>query len=223
MATETPDGCLIFEDRVEAGRLLGVRLSIYQHDDPIILALPRGGVVVGYEVAHALNAPLDVVIARKLGVPGHEELAMGAIAPGSVCTLDNQTIQWAGITEKQIQAAITKETVEMNRRLHLYRGDRPLPEIRNRTAILVDDGLATGLTMQAAVQWIRHERPQRLIVAVPVGAPETCERLRREVDNLICLCMPPDFRAVGMWYRRFEQTTDQEVIDLLAHQDSRGE
>ncbi|MCW3097681.1 MAG: phosphoribosyltransferase [Chthonomonadaceae bacterium] len=216
MATETPDGTLIFEDRTDAGRFLAGKLTVYKQEDPIVLALPRGGVVVGYEIARALNAPLDVIVARKLGAPGHEELGIGAIAPGDVRVLDERTIHWLGITDEQLQRVIAKETLEMNRRLRLYRGDRPLPEVRDKTVILVDDGLATGVTAQAAILSLRRQQPRRLIVAIPVCAPETAERLRTEVDELTCLSTPAEFRAVGLWYRRFEQTTDQEVIDLLA-------
>jgi len=215
MATETPDGTLIFEDRADAGRVLAQVLMVYKKDNPIVLALPRGGVVVGYEVARALDAPLDVIVARKLGAPGHEELGIGAIAPGGVRILDEEVLQWLGISEAQIKRVTARETEEMNRRLHLYRGNRPPLDVSGRTAILVDDGLATGVTARAAIESVRRQEPQRLIVAVPVCASETAERLRPRVDNLVCASVPPNFRAVGLWYNRFAQTTDQEVIALL--------
>lgn len=215
MTTEPSDGILIFEDRADAGRVLARKLLAYKQDNPIVLALPRGGVVVGYEVAHALQAPLDVIVARKLGAPGHEELGIGAIAPGGVYLLDEQSMEWLGITEAQLQRVIARETEEVNRRLRLYRGRRPVLDVQDRTVILVDDGLATGVTARAAILSLRKQHPRRLIVAVPVCAPETAERVRAEVDDLICASNPPYFQAVGLWYRNFEQTTDQEVIDLL--------
>jgi putative phosphoribosyl transferase len=181
----------------------------------MVLALPRGGVVVAFEIARALHAPLDVLVARKLGAPGHEELGIGAIAPGGVRVLDEQAVRWLGITEEQLQRIVARETEEMNRRLRLYRGNRPLPNVRGKTVILVDDGLATGATAQAAIASLRQQQPRRLVLAVPVCASETAERLRPEVDNLICVSIPPLFRAVGLWYRNYEQTTDQEVTDLL--------
>jgi len=215
MAIQTPDASLVFEDRASAGRLLAQDLLAYKKDNPTVLALPRGGVVVGYEIARALNAPLDVIVARKLGAPGHEELGIGAIAPGGVRVLDEMAVQWLGITEAQLQRVMARETEEMNRRLRLYRGERPLPDVKNRTVILVDDGLATGVTARAAILSLRQQQPRRLVLAVPVCAAETAERLRQEVDDLVCASIPPYFRAVGIWYHRFEQTTDQEVIDLL--------
>ena len=215
MEIEIPDGTLIFEDRREAGRILAQQLLGYRDELPIVLGLPRGGVVVAYEIARILNAPLDVVVARKLGVPGHEELGMGAIAPGGVRVLDEMAVQRLGITGSQIQTVAARETVEMNRRLRLYRGERPLPDLKNRTVILVDDGLATGVTAEAAIRFVRQHQPKRLVLAVPVCAAETAARLQAEVDALICACTPPDFGAVAVWYRHFEQTTDQEVIDLL--------
>jgi predicted phosphoribosyltransferase len=215
VAIETETGDLIFEDRSEAGRILAQMLKPYQKENPIILALPRGGVVVGYEIARALQAPLDVIVARKLGAPGHEELGIGAIAPGGVRVLDEQSIEWLGISESRLRQVIDRETEEMNRRLRLYRGDRPLPDLQNKTVILVDDGLATGVTARAAVASIRQQNPRRLIAAMPVCAPESAERLRMEVDDLVCASIPPYFRAVGLWYRNFNQTADEEVIALL--------
>lgn len=215
MDLEMPREGLIFEDRVDAGRLLAQKLLKYKEEDPLILALPRGGVVVGYEVARALNAPLDVIVARKLGAPGQEELGIGAIAPGGIRVLDEQAVEWLDITDAQLQRVTARETAEMNRRLRLYRGDRPLPDVRGRTVILVDDGLATGVTARAAVAFLHRQQPRRLIVAIPVCASETADRIRAEVDDLVCASIPPHFRAVGIWYRSFDQTTDQEVIDLL--------
>jgi predicted phosphoribosyltransferase len=219
MATETRDGSLVFDDRADAGRHLARQLLYYRRGPdgvpPIVLALPRGGVVVGYEVARALNAPLDLVVARKLGAPGHEELGIGAIAPGGVRVLDGMAIRWLGISEEQVRQIVNRETEEMNRRIELYRGSRPLPDVRGRTAILVDDGLATGVTARAAVQFLRAQDPERLVVAVPVCSAETADLLRSQVDEVICASIPPFFRAVGLWYRDFTQTTDQEVIDLL--------
>jgi putative phosphoribosyl transferase len=216
MAVETQAGPLVFENRADAGRILAQQLKVYQNENPLILALPRGGVVVGYEIARTLNAPLDVIVARKLGAPGHEELGIGAIASGGVRVLDEQAVQWLGIPENQLQRITDRETREMERRLRLYRGDRPPPEVRDHTVILVDDGLATGVTARAAVLSLKQQNPRRLVLAVPVCASETARRLETEVDDLVCASIPPDFHAVGLWYRNFEQTTDQEVIDLLA-------
>lgn len=212
----TQEGPLVFEDRALAGRVLARHLLSYREERPIVLALPRGGVVVGAEIARALKAPLDVIVARKLGAPGHEELGIGAIAPGGVRVVDEQAVQWLGISEAQMERIVARETEEMNRRQRLYRGDRPGPEVQDRTVILVDDGLATGVTARAAIASLRQQKPRRLILAVPVCPVETADRLRVEVDDLICPSLPADFGAVGLWYQRFEQTTDQEVIDLLA-------
>lgn len=215
MAAELVANTLVFEDRAQAGRVLAGHLLRFRDEKPIVLALPRGGVVVGCEVAWALDAPLDVIAARKLGAPGREEFGMGAIAPGGVRVLDEAAIAMLGITEREIERAIESETREMNRRLHLYRGDRPFPDVRGRTVILVDDGLATGVTARAAILFLRQQHPRRIVLSTPVCAKETAERMRTEVDDLVCVSIPPDFQAVGAWYLRFDQTTDQEVIDLL--------
>lgn len=215
MATETMDGSLIFDDRAEAGRILAARLLHYWDENPLILALPRGGVVVGYEIARLLNAPLDVIVARKLGAPGHEELGIGAIAPGGILVLDEEAVQWLGVTEAQLRREVKRQTEEMNRRLQLYRGNRPPRDVSDHTVILVDDGLATGVTARAAIASVRRQSPRRLVLAVPVCASQTEERLRDEVDDLVCVSMPIAFRAVGLWYQNFAQTTDQEVIALL--------
>jgi len=216
MAVQMPDRTLVFEDRTEAGRVLARELLRFANESPIVLALPRGGVVVAFEIARELHAPLDVIVARKVGAPGREELGIGAVAPGGVLVLDEQLAAWLGITEAQLRPLVARETDEMNRRLRLYRGDRPMPDLKDRTAILVDDGLATGVTARAAVQFLRQQRPQRIIVAIPVCSPDTAQRLQSEVDEVVCASYPYPFYGVGMWYREFDQTSDQEVIDLLA-------
>jgi putative phosphoribosyl transferase len=206
-----------FRDRREAGRLLASRLAAYANrPDVLVLALPRGGVPVAFEVARALGAPLDVFVVRKLGVPGHEELAMGAIATGGVRVLNDQVVRALRIPEYVIEAVAGKERQELARRERLYRGDRPFPDVRGRTAILVDDGLATGTTMQAAVRALRQQQAARIVVAVPLAAPETCQELSEEVDDIVCAVTPEPFEAVGLWYEDFSQTTDEEVGDLLA-------
>jgi putative phosphoribosyl transferase len=205
-----------FHDRVDAGRQLANRLMEYAgQPDVLVLALPRGGVPVAYEVAQALSAPLDIFLVRKLGVPGHEELAMGAIATGGVRVRNEEVIRMAGVTEAQIAAVAADEQRELERREREYRGDRPEPEVRGRTVILVDDGLATGSTMRAAAEALRHEGARRLVVAVPVAPPETCEAFRSEVDEIVCAITPEPFYGVGMWYKDFSQTSDEEVRDLL--------
>ena len=206
-----------FRDRSEAGRLLASKLAAYvNHPDVLVLALPRGGVPVAYEVARALGAPLDVFLVRKLGVPGHEELAMGAVATGGVRVLNDQVVRALHIPDYVIDAVAAREQQELARRERLYRGGRPPPDVRGRTVILVDDGLATGATMHAAIKALRQLQPARLVVAVPTAAPETCEALRAEVDEVICAITPEPFYAVGLWYEDFSQTTDEEVRDLLA-------
>jgi predicted phosphoribosyltransferase len=207
----------VYRDRTEAGRVLAERLGTYaDRPEVIVLALPRGGVPVGYEVARALHAPLDVFIVRKLGVPGHEELAMGAVATGGVRVLNDQVVRGLGIPDSVIDAVASWELEELRRRERLYRGDRPPPDVRGKTVILVDDGLATGSTMLAAVRALRQQQPARIVVAVPIAAPDTCELLRAEVDDVVCAVTPEPFYAVGLWYRDFSQTTDEEVRELLA-------
>jgi putative phosphoribosyl transferase len=181
----------------------------------VVLALPRGGVVVGYEVARALSAPLDVVVARKLGAPGQRELGIGAIAPGGVRIVDEWAVRTLGISQAAIDKVTAEETAEMERRLKHYRGDRPVPDLRDRTAIIVDDGLATGVSARAAIQSVRQQGPARIVLAVPVCASETAAALRAEVDEVVCAEMPADFYAVGLWYENFDQTSDEEVTDLL--------
>jgi predicted phosphoribosyltransferase len=206
-----------FRNRNEAGRLLANKLTAYANrPDVLVLALPRGGVLVAYEVARALGAPLDVFVVRKLGVPGHEELAMGAIATGGVRVLNDQIVQRLRIPEYIVDAVAAREQPELRRRERLYRGGRPPPQVRGRTVILVDDGLATGATMRAAIMALRQLQPARIVVAIPTGSPETCEELKAEVDEVVCAITPDPFLAVGHWYEDFSQTTDEEVRDLLA-------
>ena len=206
----------LFRDRREAGRLLAAKLTGYANrPDVIVLALPRGGVPVADEVARALGAPLDVFVVRKLGVPGSEELAMGAVATGGVRVLNDQLVNRLGIPDHLIDAVAVREGQELARRERLYRGGRPLLDVRDRTVILVDDGLATGATMHAAIAALRQLHPARIVVAVPTASPETCEEMRAEVDDVICAITPEPFQAVGRWYQDFAQTTDEEVQDLL--------
>jgi erythromycin esterase-like protein/predicted phosphoribosyltransferase len=205
-----------FRDRADAGRLLAERLREYAgRDDVIVLALPRGGVPVGFEVARALGAPLDVFLVRKLGVPGHEELALGAIASGGTRVLNRQLIDSLGLPAEWIEAIDAKERRELERRERSYREGRPPPDVTGRTVILVDDGLATGSTMLAAVEAIRQDDPAKVVVAVPVADPDVCEALRTGADEVVCLRTPRPLQAVGVWYDDFSQTTDEEVRELL--------
>ena len=205
-----------FLNRADAGRRLAATLSAYAgRADVIVLALPRGGVVVAYEVARELDVPLDVFTVRKLGVPGHEELAMGAIASGGALVLDEALVRELRISERDLRAVIAAEQRELERREKEYRGDRPPPDIAGRTVVLVDDGLATGASMRVAVAALKQEHPARIVVAVPIAPPETCEALRREADDVVCGVTPEPFYAVGLWYEDFTQTTDKEVHDLL--------
>jgi len=205
-----------FSDRAHAGRVLAAALARYAHRrDVIVLALPRGGVPVGCEVARALGVPLDVFVVRKLGVPGHEELAMGAIASGSVRLLNEDVVALAGVSEEAIDEVAAREAAEIRRRERVYRGDRGPPDLRGRTVIPVDDGLATGASMRAAAAAVRRQGPAWVVVAVPAAAADTCETLRGEVDELVCLMTPEPFHAVGLWYEDFSQTSDEEVRQLL--------
>ena len=201
--------------------MLVARLSRYQDKDLIVLALPRGGVVVGYEIARAFGAPLDVVVARKLGTPGQRELALGAIAPGGVLVLNEDVVGWLGISEDEVEQVASREAAEMERRARLFRGDRPEPTLKGRTVILVDDGIATGMTVRAAIEHLREQEPEHLVLAVPVCAAETAETLRSEVDQLVSLKTPSELVAIGYWYEDFEQVSDEEVVELLER--SRGE
>jgi len=206
-----------FRDRAEAGRALARALSHYAgRDDVVVLALPRGGVPVGHEVAKQLGAPLDVFLVRKLGVPGHEELAMGAIASGGVLVLDEGVLRWLGISEQQLQKTLAKELDELRRREAAYRDGRRLPDLKGKTVILVDDGLATGASMQAAARAVRRHEPARIVIAVPVASRATCDKFRDKVDDVVCAITPVPFHAVGNWYEDFSQTTDDEVRELLA-------
>jgi predicted phosphoribosyltransferase len=184
-------------------------------NDVVVLALPRGGVPVAFELAEALDAPLDIFVVRKLGMPGHPELAMGAIASGGVRVLNDDVIRWYGIPETAIETAARQEVAELERREREYRRGRPLASLRDRTVILVDDGLATGSTMRAAVQAVRAHKPARIVVAVPVGSPATCEDFADIAEQTVCARTPEPFSAVGLWYRDFSQTTDDEVRALL--------
>jgi putative phosphoribosyl transferase len=212
-----------YAHRAEAGRDLAEKLLPYKdRSDVIVLALPRGGVPVAYEVARALGAPLDIFLVRKLGVPGHEELAMGAIASGETLVLNHDVLQMFGISDQQLRQCMRKEQVELKRREKLYRGARPPPPLQGRTVIVVDDGLATGSTMQAAVSALRQRGPARIVVAVPVGAVDTCAAFRGSVDDIVCARTPAPFFGVGRWYKDFSQTTDEEVRDLLSRAQSFG-
>jgi putative phosphoribosyl transferase len=206
-----------FKNRAQAGKLLAQRLSAYAHRaDVIVLALPRGGVPVAYAVAGALGAELDLLIVRKLGLPRHEEYAMGAIGSGGVLVLQPGVPGLMGVTQQQVDAVIAREQAEIGRRERQYRGARPPVQLRGRTVILVDDGIATGSTMQAAVLLARKQGAGKTVVAVPVAPPETIAVLAPQVDDLVCLQEPLMFRAVSQWYREFDQTSDDEVQDLLA-------
>jgi erythromycin esterase-like protein/adenine/guanine phosphoribosyltransferase-like PRPP-binding protein len=209
----------LFRDRRDAGRLLADKLAAYANrPDVIVLALPRGGVPVAYEVARRLVAPLDVFVVRKLGVPGYEELAMGAVATGGVRVLNDELVERLGIPDQMIDAVAANERQELARRERLYRGGRPPPDVCGRTVILVDDGLATGATMFAAIEALRKLTPARIVVAVPTASPDTCEEMKKKADEVICAITPEPFHAVGRWYRDFSQTTDEEVADLLGQQ-----
>jgi putative phosphoribosyl transferase len=205
----------VFEDREEAGRKLAPLLFHLRPENPVVLALPRGGVEVGYYVARELNAPLDVIVARKLGAPGQEELGIGAIAPGGVRIVDDYAVRYLGITPEKIDQIAQREAEEMERRLRLYRGDRPTLALHDRTVILVDDGLATGVSARAAIRSVQQQDPRRVVLAVPVCAGDTAQSIRDEGVEVLCVNTPSQFRAVGYWYRDFRQLTDQEVIDLL--------
>ena len=206
-----------FANRIEAGQLLAEKLVEYAgRDDVIVLGLPRGGVPVAFEVAHRLGAPLDVFIVRKLGVPGFEELAAGAIACGGVRVLNEDVMRSIPHADEAIEAVTARETTELERREQIYRQGRPAPELRHRIVILVDDGLATGATMRAAVKALRQSGAAKIVVAVPVGPPETCRELEEEADETICLSTPEFFQAVGQYYEDFSQTSDEDVRELLS-------
>ena len=208
---------MIFRDRTEAGRVLASKLTKYLNQvNTVILALPRGGVPVAYEIGKELGLPVDIFVVRKLGVPGHEELAMGAIASGGVRHINRDVVDQLRIDSETIDVASRREQKEIERRERLYRSQRPSVDVRNKTVILVDDGLATGSTMRAAIAALRQHRPARIVVAVPTAAPQTCSEIADEVDEIICAATPETFYAVGQWYQEFSQTTDDEVRELLA-------
>lgn len=205
-----------FRDRHDAGKILAQDLLDYANRvDVIVLALPRGGVPVAYEVAMALNAPLDILLVRKLGLPGREELAIGAIASGNVRVLNEDIVRALNIPEELINVIAQRELQELERREHDYRGDRSAPDVRDRTVILIDDGLATGASMRAAVTGVRAQHPARIVIAVPTAAPETCDASQFEVDQMVCAITPEPFYGVGLWYEDFSQVTDEEVRTLL--------
>ena len=207
-----------FKNRSEAGRFLAQKLAEYTNNpNVVVLALPRGGVPVAFEVSEALKVPLDVFVVRKLGVPGYDELAMGAIASGGIRVLNSRVLDYLDIPDEMIERVAAREKRELERRERLYRGMRPTLDVRGRTVIIVDDGMATGSTMRAAVRALRQQKPEKIIVAVPVGARETCESFAKEVDTMcVCAITPEPFDGVGLWYRNFEQTSDEEVRQLLA-------
>jgi putative phosphoribosyl transferase len=208
---------MIYRDRFDAGKRLASQLADYvNRSDVLVLALPRGGVPVAFEVAEALRAPLDIFLVRKLGVPGHEELAMGAIATNGVRVLNEEVVNYLRVPGEVIDAVAADELRELERRERTYRGARPAPDVVGKTVILVDDGLATGSTMRAAATALRQQQPARIVVAVPVSAPQTCDEYRMGVDEIVCAVTPEPFHAVGQWYEDFSQTTDEEVRDLLA-------
>jgi predicted phosphoribosyltransferase len=206
-----------FEDRRDGGRRLAERLGRYAgRADLVVLGLPRGGVPVAFEVARELAAPLDVFLVRKLGVPGHEELAMGAIASGGIRVLNEDVIRAAGLPQSVVDAVATRELRTLEERERAYRGEQAPVDVRGRTAVLVDDGVATGATMRAAIEALRDRGAAAIVVAVPTAPPETCAELRREVDDIVCATTPDPFTAVGLWYRDFTPVSDREVRELLA-------
>jgi putative phosphoribosyl transferase len=212
---------MLFKDRADAGRKLAEELPGYGgRTDVIVLGLPRGGVPVAFEVAKALKAPLDIFLVRKLGAPGQKELAMGAIAPGGVRVLNHDVVQALNISDEMIETIAAEEQQELERREQAYRGDRPKPDVRGRTLILVDDGLATGASMRAAVIALRWQEPAGIIVAVPTAAPETCEALKDEVDEIVCVATPQPFLGIGASYEEFSQMTDEEVRELIEQANS---
>lgn len=204
-----------FRDRADAGRRLAERLSAYRYGNPIVLALPRGGVPVGYEIARALDAPLDVFVARKLGAPGQPELGIGAVAQGGTRILNQRLVEHLGISDDYLERITRREEKEVKRRLNLLCGGRPELEVRGRAVILVDDGLATGVTARAAIESLRERHPRQLILAIPVCAAQTARWIQPEVDAFVSLEIPSDLYAIGFWYENFEQVSDREVMKLL--------
>ncbi len=207
----------IFRNRSEAGKLLAQSLSAYANSSEVlVLGLPRGGVPVAFEVAKALQVPLDICLVRKLGVPGYKELAMGAIASGHVIFINEDVVQSLGISQEAIEKVIAAERRELKRRERVYRSGQPAPNIKGKTIILIDDGIATGSTIRAALATLRQQQPQKIVLAIPVAPPEACHSLKAEVDELVCLLAPEWFCAIGLWYEDFAQTTDSQVRQLLA-------
>jgi putative phosphoribosyl transferase len=206
-----------FRNRTEAGRLLAERLAAYT-DDPtvLVLALPRGGVPIGYEIAQALNVALDICLVRKLGIPGQEELAMGAIASGDIMILNTEVLQTIQISRQKLLDVATQEKQELERRLQVYRGNRPAAEIRDRVVILADDGIATSSTLRAAITFVERQHPQKIVVAAPVAPASVCQALQQIVQEVVCLLTPELLHSIGLWYQNFLPTTDQEVCRLLA-------
>lgn len=214
---------LPFRDRREAGQRLAEALKAHANrDDVVVLALPRGGVPVAFEVAQALRVPLDLFLVRKLGAPGHPEFAMGAIAAGGVQVLSQDVIAHLGVSPAMVEQVAARERAELDRRDKAYHGDRPKAALQGKTVIVIDDGLATGSTMEAAVSALRHSGARRIIAAAPVGARDSCQRLRAVADEVVCLQTPEPFNAVGLWYRTFDQTADAEVVDLLRRAGASG-
>ncbi len=215
---------MLFANRTDAGRRLGAelmrRLPQLHDGDPLVLAIPRGGVPVGYEVARDLDAALDLFIARKLGAPGHEELGIGAVAPGGTRFLDTDAIRALGVTDEYVEEVTRKELAELERRLRRFRGDRPPTRIAGRSVVLVDDGLATGVTALAALAAIRVEQPRRLVFAAPVCSVEGAQTVARQADDVVCVATPERFFGVGAWYHDFTQTSDEEVIELLEQREA---
>lgn len=206
---------MIFEDRQEAGKRLARELDRYKTENPIVFALPRGGVPIGFQIAKELFAPLDIIVVRKLGAPGREEFGIGAIAEGGVLILDHRTIQLLDISDQELDKIISREQKELERRVKIYRHGRPITKLNDRAVILVDDGLATGVTGRAAIQAVRNLNPKKLIFALPVCAMDTVEEMRSSVDELVCIATPIDLVSVGNWYQNFAQVTDDQVHELL--------
>ncbi len=207
-----------FHNRIQAGKMLGESLIDYaNHENLLVLALPRGGVPVGWEIAKALNAPLDVCIVRKIGVPGQKELAMGAIGAGGVRVFNRDVIATLGIDRDVIETVVSQELEELKRREQIYRGSAPPIKVENKTVILVDDGIATGATIRAAIAVLKQQKPSKIVVAIPVASASTYRELESEVDEVVCLQTPEFFSAIGFWYEDFSQTSDQEVCEILGH------
>lgn len=206
---------MVFENRQEAGKQLATQLIKYREKKPFILAMPRGGVPIAYEIAHTLHAPLDVIVVRKIGLSGNREFGIGAIAEGGVEILDQTTTRVLGIDADEIKDTIDLEEVELNRRVKVYRDGKPLPDLKNKTVILVDDGMATGITARAAIEAVKKLNPKEIILASPVCALDTTESLQNRVDGIVCLATPAEFSAVALWYKNFIQVTDEEVVNLL--------